>query len=322
MTQTCDFPSAPVGTPWPGVDASLIVPEVAALARSQDGVVSLTDLRAELTDKQIRRRIERGWLEKIAPRVYRVAGAPDTHRLRLRAGLLSLGDRSWVSYEAAALLHRLDRSDPTSIEFTIERGRNPPRLTWRVHTTALLSPRDVVTVDGFRTMSATRTVIDLAHARAARPRVEAAFDSAVRLGLSHPLVLAERLKTLRGSGRWGCRLIDRILPDSGGHSPLERSFLRLVREAGFPRPVTQAVQRTSSGRHVARVDFLFESRSLVVEVTGRLGHVSDAERARDAQRRNELQDLGLTVIEYTSTQIWGQPRLVRADLDRRLAVCV
>lgn len=305
------------------MDRDLIIPAIAALAAEQDGVVSADDLAASgLTPKQRRRRIERGWLERVAPRVFRVAGAPDTHRQRLRIGLLCLGERSWVSYESAAALHGLDRSDATAIEFTIERGRTPPRLPWPVHTSAMIAPTDPVIVNGFRAMSATRTVIDLAHARASVRRVEAAMDSAVRLGLSHPIVLAERLATLRGSGRWGCRLVDRILPDSGGHSPLERRFLTLVREGGHPRPTTQVVQRSATGRHIARVDFLFEDHDLVVEVTGRLGHVSDAERARDAQRRNELQDLGLTVVEYTSTQIWAQTSWVRSDLARRLSVCV
>jgi hypothetical protein len=306
-----------------GVDTPLIVADIADLAELQDGVVALSDLRsAGLNEKQIRHRVEAGWLTKVAPRVYRLAGTPDSHRQRLRIGLLSLGVRSWVSYEAAATLHRLDRSDANAVEFTIERGRHPARLPWPIHTTSMVAPSDFVTVEGFRTTSATRTVIDLAHARARRTRVEAAFDSAVRLGLSHPMVLAERLATLRGSGRWGCRMIDRVLPDAGGHSPLERSFLRLVRQAGHARPTTQSVQRDSLGRHVARVDFLFESRRLVVEVTGRLGHVSDAERARDAQRRNELQDLGYIVIEYTSTQVREQSAWVRADLGRRLSVCV
>ena len=49
----------------------------------------------------------------------------------------------------------------------------------------------------------------------------------------------------------------------------------------------------------ARVDFLFEPFGVVVEVSGRLGHSSPAERARDAQRRNELQDAGRHVFEYT-----------------------
>lgn len=289
------------------------------IAASQEGLLSAADLAgAKVSAQQRRWQIDRGWIEPLTPRVYRIAGAPDTHRQRLRAGLLSLGERSWVSFEAAAALHGLDRSDETAVEFTIERERVRRQLDWTVHSTKFVSPLDTVEVQGFRVLSATRTVLDLALARSSRRRVEAALDSAVRRGLSHPTVLAERLRTLRGSGRWGVALIERILPDSGGHSPLERSFLRIVREASLPRPTTQAIQRSTTGRHIARVDFLFEEHRLVVEVTGRLGHVSDDERARDAQRRNELQDLGFAVIEYTSTQIWEHTGSVRSDLVRRL----
>lgn len=249
----------------------------------------------------------------------RVVGAPETHRQRLRTGLLSLGERSWISYEAAARLHGLDRSPPDAVEFTMVRSEAPTRSAFVLHTTTFLDRTDTVVVEDLRVMSATRTVIDLAHARASRARVEAAMDSAVRLGLSHPRVIATRLETLRGSGRWGCRLIDRLLPDSGGHSPLERAFLRIVRQAGLERPRTQVVHRDAAGRHVARVDFEFGDHRLIVEVTGRLGHTSDADRARDARRRNELQDLGFTVIEYTSAVVFDQPAFVAADLRRRLA---
>lgn len=289
-------------------------------AAAQDGVVSVDDIeRCGMTRSQLRWSISKGRLEKVAPRVFRVSGAPETHRQRLRVGLLCLGERSWISYESAAGLHGLDRSPADVVEFTIQRGTAPVRTWFTVHTTRFLSPTDSVVVDGLRTMSATRTVIDLAHSRASQWRVEAAIDSAVRLGLSHPRVIAERLETLRGSGRWGCRMIDRLLPDSGGHSPLERAFLRIVRRAGFDRPRTQVVHRDQAGRHIARVDFEFVEQALVVEVTGRLGHVSDAERSRDAQRRNELQDLGLTVIEYTSSQIFESPEWVLRDVRRRLS---
>lgn len=292
---------------------------LAEIAASQEGLLSASDLlEAGVSAQQRRWQIDRGWIQPLIPRVYRIAGAPDTHRQRLRAGLLSLGQQSWVSFEAAAALHGLDRSDHRAVEFTVERRRVRPTIAWTVHTTKFIAPLDTVEVDGFRVLSATRTVLDLASSRCSQSRVEAALDSAVRRGLSHPAVLRERLRTLRGSGRWGVALIERILPDSGGHSPLERTFLKIVREAGLAGPVTQAVQRTADGRHVARVDFLFEDQRLVVEVTGRLGHVSDAERSRDAQRRNELQDLGFTVIEYTSTQIWQRTWWVRTDLTRRL----
>jgi very-short-patch-repair endonuclease len=254
---------------------------------------------------------------RLAPRVYALRGSPDTHRRRLRCGLLCLGERSWVSFESAAALHGLDRSRTHAVEFTIERSRRPPALPFAVHTTQRLDPIDHVVVAGFRTTSATRTVFDLALSRAHPQRVEAAIDSAVRLQLSSPEVLARRLADLRGSGRWGCRLVEDMITDSGGHTHLERRFLELVREAGLPRPRTQVVFR-DDGRHVARVDFLFDEFDVVVEVSGQKGHASPAERARDAQRRNELQDLGLRVFEYTFDDVTRRTDQVRRTLAARL----
>ena len=68
-----------------------------------------------------------------------------------------------------------------------------------------------------------------------------------------------------------------------------------MRAGGLPRPTTQLIHGRD-GRTVARVDFCFEAHGLVVEVSGSRGHSSPAERAEDAQRRNELQDLGRQVV--------------------------
>ena len=288
------------------------------LAATQDGLITIEQLRSRgVTPWTQRRLVADGWMFRVAPRVYAVRGAPDTHRRRLRCGLLCLGERSWVSFEAAAALHGFDRARPHAVEFTVERRRRPTVMPFVVHSTERLDPIDQVVVDGFRAMSATRTVFDLALARAHPHRVEAAIDSAVRLQLSSPEVLARRLSALRGSGRWGCRLVEDMITDSGGHTHLERRFLELVREAGLPRPRMQVVFR-ADGRHVARVDFLFDDFGVVVEVSGQKGHASPAERARDAQRRNELQDLGLRVFEYTFDDVTRHSNMVRQTLRARL----
>ena len=289
------------------------------LAADQDGLITIEQLRSHgITPWTQRRLVADGWIHRIAPRVYAVRGAPDTHRRRLRCGLLCLGERSWVSFEAAAALHGLDRSRPHAVEFTVERRRRPTMMMpFVVHSTNRLEAIDHVVVDGFRTMSATRTVFDLALARAHPQRIEAAIDSAVRLQLSSPEVLAKRLAGLRGSGRWGCRLVEDMITDSGGHTHLERRFIELVREAGLPTPRMQVVFR-ADGRHVARVDFLFDDFGVVVEVSGQKGHASPAERARDAQRRNELQDLGLRVFEYTFDDVTKRSEMVRRTLQARL----
>ena len=293
--------------------------ELSRLASDQEGLLTTAQLRATGVSPWTQRRlIADGWIFRLAPRVYALRGSPDTHRRRLRAGLLCLGERSWVSFEAAAALHGLDRSRTHAVEFTIERSRRPPLLPFAVHTTTRLQPIDQVVVDGFRAMSATRTVFDLALARAHPQRIEAAIDSAVRLQLSSPEVLRRRLDDLRGSGRWGCRLVEDMITDAGVHTFLERRFLELVRRAGLPIPRMQVVFRVD-GRHIARVDFLFDEFGVVVEVSGQKGHASPSERARDAQRRNELQDLGLRVFEYTFDDVTKRPDMVRRTLMARLA---
>lgn len=295
-----------------------VVASITELARRQHGVLRTAQLRERgMTARAQRGAIDQAWLRTAGPGVVTVAGAPDTWPQRLTIGLFMLGAAAWVSHDAAGALHGLDRAVP-DVEFTVPRRKRTDVGGLKVHTTTTVGPLDVVTVDGFRCSSATRTILDLAYIGTPTVRLEAAIDSAVRLGLSAPHVIASRLAELRGPGRRGARALDRLLVDSGGESRLERLFLQLVRRARLPRPATQRVMRRD-GRHVARVDFLFESVGVVVEVTGRVGHSSPADRERDAQRRNELIDLGYRVYEYTWNDVRYRSDNVIASLRARLA---
>ena len=153
---------------------------------------------------------------------------------------------------------------------------------------------------GFAVTSPDRTIFDLARSGTAVGLLEAAVDSALRLRLTTIDVLIARLVTTApsGSGRWGIARLDDVLFTSGGHSYLERQFIKLVRRAKLPKPQTQVVHHRD-GRHVAWVDFLFVRHDLVVEVSGGRGHSSAADRARDADRRNKLQQLGRMVASPT-----------------------
>ncbi len=73
-------------------------------------------------------------------------------------------------------------------------------------------------------------------------------------------------------------------------------------------------------RTYARVDFYFEEAGVVVEVSGRKGHSSPSERARDAQRRNELQEAGRAVYEYTWEDVTKRSEMVMMTMRRRLGV--
>ena len=291
---------------------------IARLAGQQFGVVGLGQLaEMGISRAMLRTHRRNGWLVGVAPRVLAVAGGAARWERDLMTGLLSLGEESWVSHEAAARLHGFDRSVEGAVEFTVLRARRGIEAPFRIHTTSTLPAIDQVEIGPLRAIAATRTVIDLARLRVSRYRLEAAIDSAVRSGASSPIVLEQRLAALRSSGQWGVRLLDELLVDTGGHTILERRFLEVVRDAGLPRPTPQVIFRRD-GRAFARVDFRFEPYHLVVEVSGRKGHSSPAERARDAQRRNELQDAGELVYEYTWEDVTAGASMVVRTLAARL----
>ncbi len=176
---------------------------VLTVAAQQLGLISLAQLAdLEVTRSQLRTAVGDGWLVPAAPRVYGVAGAPDSLERQQTQGLLCLGPHAVLSHESAARLHGFDRSRPDVVEFTVPRRSRGARVPFRVHTTCVLPPIDCVRVTGYPCTSATRTIIDLARARIARPHLEAAIDSAVRSGASSPIVIAHRLSELRGPGRW------------------------------------------------------------------------------------------------------------------------
>lgn len=294
------------------------VPIALTVAARQHGVISLRQLaELEVSRSQLRTAIKRHLFVEAAPRVYAVVGAPDTLEQRQQIALLSLGPDAVLSHETAARLHGFDRCQPDVIELTVPRRQHGVRAPFRIHTTNRLPAIDRVTVDQWPVTSATRTVIDLARTRVSDVRLAAAIDSAVRSGASSPTILATRLQALRGPGCWGATRLDRLLIDAGGHTLLERRFLKLMRTAGLPRPTTQLVHR-ANGRTYARVDFCFEGQSIVVEVSGRNGHSSPSERARDAQRRNELQDAGRRVYEFTYEHVFNDGAHVQCAMRERL----
>ena len=167
-----------------GADSTDII---ARLAGAQHGAVAVRQvIEAGVTRRWIDNLVDRDVLRRTAAGVYVVNGSEPTWHQRLSVGLLSLGDQAWVSFEAAAALHRFDRALREPVDFTVLRElRNRAKACpYRVHTTVTMPPIDVVNVDGFPCTAASRNVLDLALGRVPTIRLEAAIDSAIRRGLS------------------------------------------------------------------------------------------------------------------------------------------
>ena len=236
--------------------------------------------------------------------------------------MLDIGGEVWASWPTAAALHGFDgyRLAPP-FDVTILRDRDVQRIGHRVHTTSSLPLIDRSVVGGMSASSAARTLVDLARTES-RERLTEAFDSGLRDGKFSESLVHRRIVALRSKGRFGIpRLLEAIEGAEvvrGGHSWLEREYLRLVAAAGLPAPLTQQVL-TRAGDRLVRVDFRFEHTPVVVEVLGYRSHRSKADLRRDADRMNALLADGLQPYQFSYDHVVESPAEVIATTRVALA---
>jgi hypothetical protein len=195
------------------------------------------------------------------------------------------------------------------------------RTGHRIHTTGSLDLIDRCRVGELAATSPARTLIDLARTESPE-QLTVAFDSGLRDGRFSESMVHRRIVALRTKGRFGIpRLIDAIEGSEairGGHSWLEREYLRLIAAAGLPAPLTQQVLARSGDRMV-RVDVRFPGTPVVVELLGYRYHGTPAQLRRDVERLNALVADGLRPYQFAYEQVVDTPAEVvtqtRAALD-------
>ena len=276
------------------------------LARKQHGRVTRAQLLAlGFTSRAIEHRLRTGRLHVVRRGVYAV-GRPDSGPLGAwMAAVLACGPGAALSHFTAAVHLGLRRPRGERIEISVpERNRSrPPGLV--VHRRRGVR---VVEHDGIPTVCAVDTIVDIAP-RVADRVLEAMINEADKLDLVHFDALRRELDKM--PPRRGVRRVRSLLDRhtfSLTDSELERLFLRLVREAGLPIPLTQ--QRVNG----YRVDFWWPDLGLIVETDGLRYHRTPAQQTRDRERDQAHTAAGLTVIRFTADQLRRQQAHVRATL--------
>ncbi len=297
------------------------------LARVASGQLGLVTRRqahlAGVTEDELRRRVESGALEHAGPKTFRLFGAQRTPRHELLALILDAGPNAHATGRSSAALHEFDGFDlRPPFDVITQRGRGIRRAGHRIHTTLHLDPIDRTRLGGIPTLTAERTLIELAR-REAPARLAASLDSGLRDRRLTEDRLHQRIVALRSQGKHGIpKLLDVIEGGEitrGGHSWLERRFLELAARVGLPRPLTQQVL-ARSGDRIVRVDFRFPGTPIVVETLGYRYHATREQLARDAARLNALLDQGMRPYQFTYDHVTGEPDRVVAQLRAALAV--
>lgn len=250
------------------------------------------------------------WVQ-VTPMHYRHAATPFTFEMQVHAGAEWLGRRGALFGTTALHWLGVQREAPDRADFLVARTRRSVPNWMTIHTSASWDPADAIRHAGIRTTTAGRALVDFASQMPTARSLEAMIDESIRLRRTSVTNLRREFERVKCQGRRGVVLLKEVLLDSGGESFLERRFLRMLRDAGYPRPECQVTYR-ANGQHIARVDFRLGG--VVIEVTGRQGHMSDGERQKDARRRNALQQLGTKVLEFTTADVIDDPEYVLRTL--------
>jgi hypothetical protein len=287
---------------------------IAALATGQLGAFTRAQANdIGLSDRQLRSRVTSGILIQTGPNAFRAAGAPTSHESELVDLVLDIGAPAWACGPSAAALHGFDGfvlRRPYHI--AVPRERAVRRWNAVVHRLERIEPIDQETHGCISVTSPVRTLVDLAR-YASTAELARAVDSAIRDCKVVERTLHERIVALRSQGRFGLPLLAEVLAGNevtrGGHSWLEREYLRLLDRAGLPKPEMQQVL-ARAGDRLVRVDCVFPGSNVVVELLGYRFHRSKREMERDAQRANALLGQGLRPYQFTYGQVVSDPDYV------------
>jgi hypothetical protein len=274
---------------------------IAELARAQHGVFTLQQAKAAGIDPSlIARRLATGVLIRAGLGVYRVAAVRSTFRQQLLTACYAWGEGAFASHRSAGYVRGLVGVRQPMVELTVpyNRKRKAPGTIHR----SSLQDIDVEVVDAIPVTTVERTLIDLAGILPLDVVEPAVHDALYRRATSLPR-LRWRNDQLAAKGRGGIIKMRSILDLLNGlgsvpQSKLESLLLRIIVDAGLPRPETQ--YRVHDGtKLLPAVDFAYPDVRLALESDGRRFHSGPADFENDRLRDAALAALGWRVVRFT-----------------------
>ncbi len=268
------------------------------------GVVTRAELlRAGVSSDGIDRELRKGALIRQHPGVYRVGHAAPSVEASFTAAVKACGEGAVLSGRAAGFLLGLLKGRPPRHEVIAPTERRVKGIKTR--RCRRLDKRDVIRVKGIPTTSVPRTLVDLARELTLDELARACHEAGVRYRTTPRQVAGVLARNTPGARNL------RLVMRGEAHvtlSELERAFLKLLRAAGLPLPVTNRV----AGR--GRVDCRWPDHGLTVELVSYRFHNSYHSWEQDHRRRREARARGDEFRTYT----WRDVTQDAADVVREL----
>jgi hypothetical protein len=289
--------------------------ELARLATRQHGVVSIRQLRRLGYSKHaVSRAAAGGRLHRLHQGVYAVGHTDFSPHGRCLAAVLGCGRGALLSHWSAAWLLGLMPTQPVPIHVTTptpRRGR--PGL--QIHRSRTFTEEDRALEKGIPVTSVARTALDLA-ARVRPHSVDRLLQRSEELELFNRPMFESVLARNRGH-RGAAPLRRAILlygPPPFTRSGLERRFLELLQEGGFPKPAT--------GYNEAgyELDVYWPSLRFAVELDVYETHGTRRAFEEDRLRQEDLKLAGVEMVRVTGPRLNREPERVLERLRRLLSM--
>lgn len=287
---------------------------ITAVGSRQFGLFSRPQaLKAGIGTGMLDRALEAGRITHEADAVYGLPGWPESWWREVWRAVLATGPDAVVSHETAAAIHRLTNFPRGRIVLTTKHGDHHWHGLADMRQSTDLKPQHVMVRDGLPVTTVVRTLFDLA-AVTGRERLAVAIEDAHITRQCRIEELIALYEELRRPGKHGMKKLGRILAERGpGYVPpeskLERMLLKILRDAGLPRPRLQ-VQFPWRTRLESRCDALYERERIILEADGRRWHTRVDQMANDRRRDNEAQNHGYRTYRFVYEELRGDPHYV------------
>ena len=256
--------------------------KLGALGRGQDGVFTPTQAMryGGLTERQVRRRLERGEWVEVQPGALRAATTPVTFRVRARAALLSVGGVVALCGRCGAYASGVRGFDePATMEVAIHISREDIGLDGvDIRRRRGFCPQHVGEWDGLAVLERHLLVLDLARTLSREALHTLVQDEVYRRRLDVVTLNAARG---RRRGREGSALLGRVLRDyaSKHDTVAEVVACALLRDAGIHDLEPNASPHPS----LSPADALIRAARTAIDVHGGV-HRRDDRRRADAAK--------------------------------------
>jgi very-short-patch-repair endonuclease len=286
---------------------------IGRIASRQHGVVTRAQLLdAGVSEKEIKRRIERKALLRVHRGVYRVGHKAPSIEARYMAAVLACGEGAVLSGQAAGYLWGLIKGTAPPPEVTAPTNRRIKGIRTR---RARRGETEATTWRGIPITTVPRTLVDLSSMLPLDDLARACHEAGVKHHTTPRQVeevLAKR-PTAPGAGK------PRKVMHGDVHvtlSKVERKFLERLKEEELPLPITNKPAGSK------RVDCRWPKHRLTVELDSYRYHSSRHAWELDRRREREARARGDEFRRYTHDDVLETPDQMLTELSALLRVAM